>query len=69
MKKIFLSFVFARQYTRFFTLYRMCNDQITAERNKIRGDLNEANNRILILIKEGDERYNSMERSKDREIE
>ena len=48
---------------------RTTNEHVTGERDKLRSDLTEAHNRISLLVKEGDDRHNSMERSKDNEIQ
>ena len=50
-------------------LYRTANDHMTLEKDKLKSDLAEAHNRISLLVKEGDERHNSLEKSKDREIQ
>ena len=42
-------------------------DHLTAERNKLKADLNEANSRITMLVKEGDERTAALEKSHERD--
>ena len=49
-------------------LYRSTQEQATAEINKLKSDLAEANGRISLLVKEGDERHTTLEKSRDRDL-
>jgi hypothetical protein len=42
---------------------------VTGERDKLKQDLHEANTRIAFLVREGDERHQNIEKTKEREIE
>ena len=44
------------------------NDHVTAERDKLRGDLTEALSRIGLLVKEGDERAATLEKSREKDL-
>ena len=46
----------------------MSTDTATAERDKYKADLSEANSRILLLVKEGDDRQSALERSREKEL-
>ena len=47
---------------------RSTQEQATAEINKLKSDLAEANSRISLLVKEGDERHTTLEKSRDRDL-
>ncbi|XP_064624042.1 ninein-like protein isoform X26 [Lineus longissimus] len=44
-------------------------DHVTGERDKLKQDLHEANTRIGFLVREGDERHQNIEKTKEKEIE
>ena len=50
-------------------IFRHQTEHLMAERNKLKADLTEVNNRIIILVKEGDDRYTLLEKSKEKEKE
>ena len=43
-------------------------EHLAAERDKLRSDYTDANQRITILVKEGDDRCTALEKLKDKEI-
>ena len=47
---------------------RSTQEQASAEITKLKSDLVEANGRISLLVKEGDERHTTLEKSRDREL-
>ena len=47
---------------------RSTQEQARAEITKLKSDLAEANSRISLLVKEGDERHITLEKSRDREL-
>ena len=49
-------------------LTRLLSEQKAAERQKLKQDLNEANARISLLVKEGDDRQTALERLKEHEL-
>ena len=46
----------------------MHSEQYIAEREKLRADLLESSGRISLLIREADERSNTIERTRDKEL-
>ena len=47
---------------------RSTGDHLVAERDKLKADLNEANSRISLLVKEGDERTAAMEKAREKDM-
>lgn len=51
-----------------FIFDRTISDAATAERDKLKQDLSEANQRIALIIKEGDERQTSSDQKRENEL-